>query len=224
MQFNILRRALSAATDLIYPPRCPLCDEFSQIRSAPCDRCANSIQRLPADAQIDLPHRVRLSRARSCFAFNGRLRDALLSMKYSKRLDLARFFVRELAAEAASMGGFDLIACVPMSSARIRGRGYNPSALLARVLAKELRVRADIDLLVRTRVSPPQVGLPREQRFQNTAGAFEVARTRRDVLEGKRVLIIDDVLTTGATLNDCARAIMKCGASEAAALTVARAL
>ncbi|MFA5812011.1 MAG: ComF family protein [bacterium] len=180
--------------------------------------------RVPGDAVLELPGRIWLARARSCFAYEGRLRDALQSMKYSKRLDLARFFGQMLAEDARALGDFDRVTCVPMSGVRIRRRGYNPVAILARAVAAETNARLDLDALLRVRDSVPQVGLPREERVKNVVKAFEVPEGHRWHIERTRVLLIDDVLTTGATANDCARALIRAGADEVLVLTVARAL
>ncbi len=224
VQRSLIQLSLRFLGDLAYPPKCPLCDSFVQSRDSACPQCEPYIQRFRSDAHIELPGRIWISYARSCFAYDGRVRDALQAMKYSKRLDLARFFGREMASEAREMGPFDLLACVPMACARIRGRGYNPAALLSRAVAKSCGVPFAPGVLRRSRDAAPQVGLPREERVRNVVGAFEVSRAADARIDGARVLLIDDVLTTGATANDCARALSKAGADEICVLTAARAL
>lgn len=221
---HTIKRVFSFAADLIYPPRCPICDVFVAGCDELCLPCENTIQRLDSDAHMELPGRIWLSLARSCFAYDGPLRDALMSMKYSRRLDLARFFCNELAEEASVCGDCDVIVCVPMTASRIRGRGYNPAALLSQGLVKIKKIPCSLGALRRIRKVPPQVGLPRGERVKNVAGVFEIAASHVSNINGRRVLLIDDVLTTGATLNDCARALMKSGADKVVALTVARAL
>jgi ComF family protein len=215
---------LSAAADLIYPPKCPLCDGLVSLRHETCVRCRPRIQRLAGDARLDLPSRVWLGRARSCFAHDGPVRDALHGFKYECRVQAAEFFARRMAEEARGMGAFDIVAPVPMSGRRMRARGFNAAAILARRVCRIRGIGLDASLLRRVAGGTPQVGLPREERVRNVRGAFSVPERAAGRVRGARVLVVDDVLTTGATLNECARALMKAGAARVDAVTVARAL
>lgn len=114
----------------------------------------------------------------------------------------------------------DLVLPVPLHRARVRQRGYNQSLLLARVLGAEAGLPVRDDVLVRWRSTRVQVGLSAEQRRVNVQGAFACLISD---LHGQRVLLIDDVLTTGATLNACATALLQAGAGEVWALTLSRA-
>ena len=158
---------------------------------------------------------------RSAFFFEGVLRDALHRFKY-----------RGLTALVAPLGELmvaywtdhpmlaDVVVPVPLHMARLRDRGYNQAALLARVLVDRTMLSVDEHSLVRHRPTPPQVGLDVEQRKENVLGAF---RCQGDALARRRVLLIDDVCTTGATLDACAVALKEGGAQTVRALTVARA-
>lgn len=215
---------LDLALDAIYPPRCPLCDAFAMEQDIPCSACGPSLVRLEGDAY--LPHLPRrwFSRCRSPFAHEGRPREALHSLKYGERFDLARFFASELAREAAMIEGMEAVVPVPLHPRRLRERGFNQSALIASRLGRTLRVAADLDSLRRVRDIAPQVGLDRHERIENVKGAFAVHPRRAGSLSGRGILLIDDVLTTGATANECARALIEAGAKGVSVLTVARAL
>ncbi len=113
----------------------------------------------------------------------------------------------------------DIIAPVPLHPSRLAERGYNQSALLARVLAAEVGVPLDERLLIRHRATAHQVGLGQAERTRNVTGAFAC----RGAAAGKRVMLVDDVATTGATLEACAVALREAGATNVAALTLARA-
>ena len=112
---------------------------------------------------------------------------------------------------------------VALHTSRARARGFNQSALLARELGALFQLPAH-DLLRRTRRTPPQVGLNLKDRRKNVRQAFEINRNlwRKHDLDGARILLIDDVFTTGATLDECARVLTKAGASAVGALTIAR--
>jgi len=121
------------------------------------------------------------------------------------------------------MGEFDCIISVPAQDKRMISRGLDACALLARRISQKSNVPYKSKILKRIRSVKPQVGLPRTQRVENVKGVFGI-KPGRDKIGGARVLLIDDVLTTGATANDCARALIKAGAQEVQALTVARVL
>ena len=165
-----------------------------------------------------------ISRCRSCFAFDGPIREVLHSFKYGDRLDLLRFLAAELSAEAALLGPVDLIVPVPLHPRRLRARGFNQSALIARRLSRLMQTPAKLDAIARVRDIPPQVGLERAARIENVKGAFEVPARFEEAIRGARALVVDDVMTTGATLHACAAALKRAGAGEVVAATVARAL
>ncbi len=150
------------------------------------------------------------------------MRDALHGLKYEQRFDLVRAFARALADEAARLDTFDVIMPVPLHPKRLRSRGYNQAALIARSLSKEIGVACDLEALMRMRDPGPQVGRELAERLSAVKGIFAV-RTHRAV-KAARVLIVDDVLTTGATVNECARVLTKAGAARVDVLTVARTL
>jgi len=179
---------------------------------------------LDVDARISLSGRCLLSRCRSCFAYDGPVKDLIHSFKYSGRLEHAGYFARCLLEKIGGQGGFDTIVTAPMQGERLVGRGSDPSAVLAARLARISRMRFVRGALVRVKDVLPQVGLPRSDREQNVRGAFAVSPRKEADIKGSRVLLVDDVLTTGATICDCARALMEAGAREVEALTIARTL
>jgi ComF family protein len=116
----------------------------------------------------------------------------------------------------------DVIVPVPLHYARLASRGFNQSAWLAEALSQWTGVPVSIDALKRTRRTPTQGGLSARARRRNVAGAFELRPSRAGHVEGKRVLLIDDVLTTGATLSACTRALKRAGARHVDVLVLAR--
>jgi len=150
------------------------------------------------------------------------VRDAVRGFKYEQRFELARMFATMLAKEAASMGTYDVAMPVPLHRLRLRKRGYNQAVLLSRPLARIMKIDHDTCALVRAREVGPQVDRELAERLVAVKGIFAVRHPER--VRGKRVLLIDDVLTTGATVNECARILKKAGASRVDVLTIARVL
>jgi len=194
--------------DLIFPPKCPLCDELQPKRDI-CENCFASLHFLEADFTAPHLDRIWFNRARSCFAYEGKILDAIHGLKYTKRFDLVRTFTDYMVTEAANMGTYDIIIPVPLHWWRLIRRGYNQSALLARSIGKKLDIKTNLHILKKKRNIPPQVGLHRDDRLKNIKDAFEINQKRATQLKGANVLLIDDVLTTGATVNECAKTLIK---------------
>jgi ComF family protein len=237
-----------AAVDLLFPPVCLVCGEPGGRRPALCEACGRSIVRLappwcavcgrpfwtlagesvpPASpaAQVCGPCRSRrpgFTYARSAAAYEGTVREALHAFKFSGKTALAGP-LGDLLLETCARGvpvAPDLVVPVPLHPARERERGFNQAALLARRVARGLGVPLDVRALRRVRATRAQTDLSGAERRANVRGAFAV-RDRAN-LAGRHVLLVDDVLTTGATISACARALLDAGATTVGALTVAR--
>ncbi len=161
--------------------------------------------------------------ARSAARYDGVVGEALRELKYEKALwlacDLSELLLNCLKAEFAGRT-FDLVVPVPLYHVRRRERGYNQSAILARELARRLSCRVSARALRRIRPTATQTNLTAAQRLSNVNNAFHHGREKS--LAGRRVLLVDDVMTTGATVNACAKALKKGGACSVHVLTVAR--
>lgn len=219
---TVLRRGASLLADALFPPRCPLCSALGGRPDEACPDCRASLHALEGEAFLPHLGAAAFSRCWSCFAYEGKLKDALHALKYHAQLDRVRFFGGELALRARAEGAADCIVPVPLHSARLRERGFNQSALIAGYAGKRLGIPVELFALVRTRDTSAQVGLERAERLANLRGAFAVCEKRKDRVADKRILLVDDVLTTGATAQECARALMKAGAAAISVGTVAR--
>ncbi len=227
--------ARDALLDLVFPPRCAGCGQLGHDWF--CARCIASLRRmtppicarcgdeLPGDeatcaacARHPLPD--ALAGIRSVARYDGPLRAAIHALKYDGRTVLAEPLGLLLARELAAMAGpFALIVPVPLHPRRERERGYNQSALLAAVVARQTGIAVDCGLLTRARDTHPQVSMKSaDARRTNIAGAFRSERA----LAGESIVLIDDVATTGATLADCARALAAHGGGKIWGLTLAR--
>jgi ComF family protein len=150
-------------------------------------------------------------------------RPLILRFKHADRTEAAPAFARWMARSgAALLEDCDLIAPVPLHRWRLLRRRYNQAALLALELSRLADRPAVPDLLERRRNTPSQGRMSRSQRALNVRGAFAVAPRHRERVRGARVLLVDDVLTTGATLEACARALKRAGAARVEVLTLAR--
>lgn len=220
-----------AFLDLLFPPRCGGCgavgswfcarcwEALAWVPTPVCGRCGMPISRpglCPACASLPpLPVHIR-----SATYFEGPVRQAIHSLKYARRRPLAGPLGQILHQMWKEQGlQAEVLVPVPLHPDRERERGFNQAMLLARELGRLTGVPVDGTRLCRVRATPPQVGLSREERQRNVAGAFRCAE---GVVQGKRVALVDDVCTTGATLYAAGQALLEAGAEEVWAVTVAR--
>ncbi len=177
---------------------------------------------MDADGQCGLCRRglSGFDAAYSYGSYDGTLRKLIQLFKYGKVLTLARPLGQLLANAVPRERVYDLIVPMPMHWRRRWSRGFNQSALLGEVLASRMHLKVS-SAVRRRKATPPQAGMTATQRRANMSGAFDVRRPG-DV-RGKRILLVDDVFTTGATAAACARALKRAGALHVAVLTVARA-
>jgi ComF family protein len=207
----VARAAVAVLFDVLSPPACAACDQPIPSRQVFCAPCAATIER--DEPQAD--GAVAFAR------FGGAIAKALKRFKYEERADLARPLGHLLRRAVVDAGiGADIVVPVPLHPRRLAERGYNQSALLARAVANELDVPFAPRALERCRQTAQQARLGRAERLENMAEAFDVRDKR--IVSMRSVLIVDDVLTTGATLLACRQALEKAGAREITTVCLAR--
>lgn len=209
--------AFQYAVAALAPPRCAACDAPVAVLTVFCRACASTIERAPPPA-----HRNDVLAA---LVYEGAASRAIVRMKYEDRPDLARplgdLLWRAVEPHAARYAG-SLLVPVPLHAMRLAERGYNQSALLARCVARRLGSPLGPLALVRVRDTPRQTTLSREARLTNLNDAFAVARPA--AIAGRQIVLVDDVCTTGATLESAAAALRGAGAKGVTALALARVL
>jgi ComF family protein len=216
--FVLGRRAADGFVAVVLAPVCAACrrplDEPT--RGAVCASCWSAVVPAAPLGCIGLPPLISLATAIG--PYEGALKDIVHALKYDPRQTIARHLARRMRdAGGGVLDGADAVVPVPLHRARERTRGFNQ----ARALAMHLGLPA-IDALTRTRKTPAQADLPAAKRYVNVKGAFAVSVPPLS-LQGLVVVLVDDVSTTGATLNACAAPLVDAGVREVRALTAARA-
>ena len=242
-------KALKSLIDLIYPPRCLICQaflqdqntvqggqdipfcqtcfkEFTPIKSPICSLCGRPFSDGTEQDHICedcLRKRPSYDIARAPYLYDGALMTAIHELKYAQRSHLADSLGSLLALFAQTCIGElrgSLVMPVPLHPKRLRARGFNQSLLLARCVASKTGAELDFLSLRRTKFTKPQTELSSEERKKNVRKAFEVVKP--EVVKKRTILLVDDVATTGSTLNECAKALKRAGADSVLCLVLAR--
>ncbi len=232
-----------AALDLALPGHCPACDEIASepgqlcaacfrkavfITDPCCDRCGTAFASegfvglslcCPRCDAEPPPWR----RARAAFTYDELSRRLILPLKYADRTENARVLGRHMArAGKTLLAEADLLVPVPLHKRRLFTRRYNQATLLARNVGRLVKTAVSVDALVRTRATATLVGHSPSERAATVAGAIALRPSRRESIVGRRIVLIDDVLTTGATAGVCARVLLESGAASVDVLAAAR--
>ncbi len=205
---------------------CPACWKGLRFLTSPCCACCGQ----PFDYDLGgealcgacMTAAPPFTKARAALAYNDASRPLVVGIKHSRVQAVAVLAGWMQRVGAEMLAEADVICVVPLHRWRHLKRGYNQSALLAAKLHTPATLLPD--LLVRTRATPSQGGLSRSGRQRNIRGAFALHRRHAPEVKGKRIVLIDDVFTTGATLGECCRVLKRAGAAEVAVLTAARVL
>ncbi len=236
------RRTLAASIDLLLPPVCLLCGQslpadhnaqafcqdclasISPLGLAHCSRCAQPFPNATSDHLCGtcLKRPPAFSIVHAVGIYQGSIKDAVHRLKYRNQLTLAKPLGQLLGKVIEAAGGNfipDCIVPVPLHPDRLRQRGYNQAFEVARPIAQQLGVPVNTTLLQRIRKTPPQQGLSAIERRSNLRNAFELSMT----LAAQRVLLVDDVMTTGETVRECCRTILAGNIREVQVAVVGRA-
>ncbi|MFQ5625573.1 MAG: ComF family protein [Methyloligellaceae bacterium] len=233
--------AVAKLADFILPPRCLVCRAPVQGHGGLCAKCWPGIDFIepPRCDRLGIPLPVPsdgpvvsaaaladppvYDRARAVARYDGAMRELVHALKYGDRHEGVTLFSRWMIhAGADVLEDADVIVPVPLARTRLWGRRFNQAALLARAVGRAANIPDKPFALERIRRTPSQVGLSAEQRRRNVAGAFRVPGRRRAQVAERNIVIVDDVITTGATANACARTLKRAGAARVDVLALAR--
>jgi ComF family protein len=237
-----------ALLEIVYPPRCAVCGafleqggetdardfcpvclgEFKPIAAPLCPVCGRPfVSRAGEDHPCEecMSARPLYDMLRAPFLYEGALMEAIHQFKYGQKMHLGRSLGRLTAQFAGEWLGAEsslMMMPVPLHPRRLRKRGFNQSLVLARHAARRIHAGLDYLSLRRVRHTEPQTGLGKEERSRNMRKAFALARP--GAVEGRHVVLVDDVATTGSTLNECARVLKRAGCKSVRCLVLARAV
>ena len=234
-----LRRLAAYGVDLLLPPRCPACRQIVENNGRFCLACWTGLTFItdPVCAGCGAPFDIdrgpgtrcgacletppRFAAARAALAYAGSARTVLLGFKHGDRQHLVDIMAPQLVRAGRGWFGPDTVLVpVPLHRWRLWKRGFNQAALLARAVSRRSGSPLAVDALVRVKPTRSSQGMGRRARADNVRGAFRVARP--EAIKAKEIVIIDDVLTTGATVEACTRILLRAGAKQVRVLTWAR--
>lgn len=235
-----LRESLAPLVDLIFPPRCPLCGDAIAEQAGLCAACWGTLA-IPSGkqcARCQLPLRASSDPAEQCVQclaqpplhggiaagtiYNDPSRKLVLAFKHGGKITLAALMAGMIAARLPPLEGEWVIVPVPLHRWRLWRRGYNQAAVLARALGRRTGHAVIVDALVRTRATPSLGGLGKQERRKALLGAIAASPARQAELSGQSVVLVDDVLTSGATSDAAIRALRAAGAERVIVACFAR--
>ena len=220
----MIKELVRSSINMLFPCQCGVCGQNGAPHPLPlCPGCLDLVIRGEAPPEASSP---RIDNITSCRVYDGVIKECVTAFKYSKKLRFAFVFEKLIEVFLAGPGvrdvPSDLIIPVPVHPVKQRRRGFNQAEVIARMLSKNTLTPVDTRVLIKTRNTPSQTGFSREKRLRNLRNSFAVVDRLRVV--GRSVLLVDDVTTSGATLEECARVLWRAGAVRVSAFTIARTL
>ena len=222
-----IERFLNTFVRLLFPPKCIFCGKVLNI-NVDIEICVDCLKEVSFIDDTDIKSRKFWSRKNwydgviCVYQYNSIVKRSIIRYKFYNRSSYYRTFGKILAdriRKAVKLSEFDLIMSVPLHKNKERKRGYNQSLLISKVLSKELGLRESSKLLIRLKDTGSQSLLDRKGRLDNLRGAFKVCS--EDAVRNKKILLVDDVMTTGSTIDECSKVLKKAGAVKVVAAVIA---
>ena len=208
--------------DAIYPPACGICGKLD--KNWLCNKCKIRIKKQAICKIEDYKQTTSyFDKHIYIFQYDGIIRDLILNYKFNQKNYIYNIFVNFLKNNEKiylQIKKYDIMIPVPISKKRLKQRGYNQSAVFARSLAKSLKMEYKEDVLIKTKDNKQQSSLKQEERTKNVENVYKVKNAKG--IFNKKILLIDDVFTTGSTVNECARILKQFKAKEVGVLTIAK--
>jgi competence protein ComFC len=233
-RFKFDKKILNLIMDLIYPPKCIFCTKLlkSNTKIEICQECykkipfitrySDYIERFLKSSDVDL---ICFDKIICICEYKGIIKESIIRFKYFGRASYYRTFAIIIAnnfKKITDIHGFDIIIGVPLHKRRERNRGYNQASLISKELGRILNIPDKSRLLIRDKYTKTQSLLHKNERYFNVKDAFRV--TNENEVKDRSILLIDDVLTTGYTLNECSKVLKKAGAKKVYAVVIAAVL
>lgn len=211
------RKLFNSFVSIVLPSSCTSCNRALSVYPLPiCHSCSRVLLDLTPKPVITYTKRCKVT---SCTKYEKLMKTCVKSLKYGGNRNLLPLF-NNIIASFSLREKIDLIIPVPIHSSKLRERGYNQSELISSLLAEKLSLPVSTHTVTRTRRTSQQTGLSKKERMENLKGSFIVV-DRLGVM-GKSVLVVDDILTTGATMNECSKVLLEAGAKHVSGFTLAK--
>ena len=211
---------LEKIKQILFPSVCGICGKIE--KEALCLSCKRKLN-LPNDANIiEVPNKY-FSKHAYIFEYEGTIREKLINYKFNEQSYLHETFANIIIKNkkiCRFIKNYDIIIPVPIHKKRYKERGYNQTELIAYRIAKKLGISINTDILLKEKNNKPQSELTKKERAQNIQNVYRTQNEQK--INNKAILIIDDIYTTGNTLNECSKMIKQAGAKEIAVLTIAK--
>lgn len=205
----INNKKIQKILDIFYPQMCGICEKES--RNSLCFECRKKIQ-IEFKFTTIYSKKQNFSEQYYLFQYKNLIRNLILQIKFQRKPYIYKtieYFLKNNKKKLEKLKKYDIIIVVPLSWKRMLKRGYNQSLLIAKIISNILQIKIESGILCKTKNIVPQSTLNKKQRKENIKGAFKIKHIEK--IENKKILIIDDIYTTGSTLNECAKILLRSG-------------
>ncbi|MBQ8623659.1 MAG: ComF family protein [Oscillospiraceae bacterium] len=200
--------------DFFFPNRCPFCDNFIVWDKLVCNDCINQIELTDNYIRKDFDNNFTV--CLSAVSYEGTAKRGLLNLKYHKGFNAAKHllpYLIDIFKNNIVIDKIDLVTAVPMNRKRLEKTGYNHAEIIAKMVAKRLNLKYNFKILGKNKSTDRQHDLTRAERLEAVKGSYFIKHKFPDI-KGKTILLCDDIITTGSTLSECSRLLLKAGAKK----------